>query len=87
MQELLVISASLGVLFLLALGISRRYGSSAPNARLIGVGLGVAVGCVAAVAVLIPHVDLIPDDLEPVIWTVVIITMSLVLLRGFHRRS
>ncbi len=69
MQELFLVAVSLLALLFAAGVLSSR--SRGPNGLTLVVA-GVVPGVLGAILVLVPRLDLIPDDLEPVLWMLAI---------------
>ncbi len=87
MQQLFVVGSSVAVLALVSLWIVRHTGATAAVEPPWRVLLGVIAGVLGALVVLIPRIDLIPDQLEPELWVLVIAIASGVVLVVLYRRA
>ncbi len=86
MQELFVIGVAAGLIGGLSLWVRDGSVSRQHIPWAWRIALGAVAGLLGAVAVLIPRTDLIPDELEPAIWVIVVTVVSAALVVGTRMR-
>jgi tetrahydromethanopterin S-methyltransferase subunit C len=87
MQELFVVGSSVAILAGISFAIMRRpslgWQGGVPSRAM----LGLVAGLLGALIVVIPRTDLVPDNIEPDLWLIVIVGVSALILVILYRRA